>query len=125
MFIKYVFCQISFTLISYRYACPRVFSLGMRTVLIFVLAFGSWIVDRCFCVQLFRAGIPYFHCLWHVGILLSSYQTCVLFCYFSAMAQVPERAPVLRLWPSETYGIWGVPYVDFKLSQHNGFAKAI
>ena len=50
--------------------------------------------------------------MWHLFVAITSYQACVLLCYYNALSEWgPDHQPAIRLWPSEDWVRLGVPYV--------------
>ena len=95
------------------------FRLGLRTVAIFFGAVLCWCVDRVLCSSVLSLGIPSLHSIWHVGTAFTAYHAVVLFAYFSASAESPQTLPVLRRWPDESFGHFGVVYVSLKYAQQS------
>lgn len=49
---------------------PRVYDLGIRTVIILTIAIVTWINDRLFCNFYTSIRITYLHAVWHILIFL-------------------------------------------------------
>jgi len=49
---------------------PRVYDLGVRTMVVFVTAVVVWINDRMFCGFYTSISVTYLHAVWHVLIFL-------------------------------------------------------
>ncbi|CAH1796063.1 unnamed protein product [Owenia fusiformis] len=92
----------------------RVYNLGFRCCVLFILAVTCWINDRLFCEVWASVNFPYLHCGWHLLIFIASYTACVFFAYFDALTEVPEQMPVLKYWPNDKWDIWGIPYISLK-----------
>lgn len=99
-----------------RASDPAVKRLGMVTLSGLALAATSWVGDHILCTVLRAIDLAVLHGLWHILIFFSSYNTQVLFCYFHAIQEVPEKKPTLRYWPNRW---WGLPYVYCQSSRHD------
>lgn len=88
----------------------RVVRLGLRCTIIWLVALACWINDRLFCDMWSAVNFPYLHGAWHLLIAIVAYTACVLFAYFDAWNEVPEKVPVLMYWPTDKFEL-GVPYV--------------
>lgn len=84
-------------------------SLGLASLGTFIFAASLWVFDRFMCSFLRGFNITILHGLWHILIFASAYTMQVLFCYFHAKQDVPQSKPVLKFWPS---GSWGLPYIQ-------------
>lgn len=49
---------------------PRVYDLGIRTIIILAVAILTWINDRMFCNFYTSLRVTYLHAIWHVLIFL-------------------------------------------------------
>lgn len=49
---------------------PRVYDLGIRTVVLLSIAIVTWINDRMFCNFYTSIRVTYLHAIWHVLIFL-------------------------------------------------------
>lgn len=94
-----------------RVKCQRVYRLGVRCALVWVLAVVCWVNDRLWCDAWSSINFPYLHGFWHIFIFIASYTACVLFAYFSVKEEMPQRKPVLRYWPKNDFE-FGIPYVS-------------
>lgn len=95
-----------------KYQDSRVFSLGIRTLVLLVLAIVSWVNDRLFCDFLTSIRVTYLHAVWHILIFLSSYSLCVLFAYFFVETEKPNKVSYkLKYWPRNDYQFIGIPYI--------------
>jgi len=92
---------------------PRVKRLGLRCGLCWMFALSCWISDRIFCDLWSAVNFPYLHGAWHILIAITSYTICVLFAYFDANNEHPDKMPILKFWPSDNFEL-GVPYVALK-----------
>ncbi|XP_064652279.1 alkaline ceramidase 2-like [Lineus longissimus] len=97
-----------------RCKCPRVYYLGCRCCLTWVVAVICWLSDKFFCRMWSSIAFPYLHCFWHIFIAISGCTSIVTLIYFNAVAEVPEQMPVLKYWPSNKWDNFGIPYIAFK-----------
>lgn len=49
---------------------PRVYELGIRTIVVLVCAIVIWVNDRVFCNFYTSINVTYLHAVWHVLIFL-------------------------------------------------------
>lgn len=49
---------------------PKVYELGLRTVVILIMAIITWINDRLFCNFYVSIQVTYLHAVWHILIFL-------------------------------------------------------
>lgn len=88
--------------------------LTRRTIIILFASMISWVCDRAFCGYFRHFNVPYFHAIFHIFILISSYSTVVIFAYFVALYQYPTTKPQLKYWPNtrtNNFDFLKVPYV--------------
>lgn len=88
----------------------KVVKLAYIGILWWSFAVVLWLSDRLLCDIWKTLSFPYFHCGWHIFILLGSNIGCVLGCYFYVFAEHQNIKPELNFWPSGL-GSWGLPYV--------------
>ncbi len=98
--------------LSYIFRCKstKVVKLAYIGILWWFLAVTLWLSDRLLCDIWKSLSFPYFHCGWHVFILLGSNIGCVLGCYFYARSEHKELNSKLSFWPARL-GTWGFPYI--------------
>lgn len=89
---------------------PEVVKLAYIGILWWFCAVTLWLSDRLLCDIWKSLAFPYFHCGWHIFILLGSNIGCVLGCYFYAFSEHQNVKSELNFWPS-LLGSWGLPYV--------------
>ncbi|XP_026735476.1 alkaline ceramidase-like [Trichoplusia ni] len=104
--------------------CARVYRLGIRCVIVSLLAILCWTIDRMFCDAWQSIDFPYMHGVWHVLAFIASYTALVLFAYFNVNEERPEQKPQLKYWPVNDFEL-GVPYVSIKHPCKNGDDLAI
>lgn len=92
---------------------PRVYRLGIRTIIVLALAITCWINDRLFCDYWSSLKFPYLHGFWHILIFIAAYTICVLFAYFYVKDEKPEWGPKLKYWPRNNFELC-IPYVSIK-----------
>jgi len=97
-----------------RYKDPRVYELGIRTMVVLVCAIVIWINDRLFCSFYTSRNVNYLHAIWHILIFLSSYALCVLFAYFFVESEKPNTHFTLSYWPRNDCNFTGIPYIEIK-----------
>lgn len=95
-----------------RSSNARVLRLGLRCLIIWILAIVCWINDRMFCEMWSTVNFRYFHAIWHILIFNAAYPACVLFAFFHAQHEVPRKRPTLMYWPCDNFE-YGIPYVYF------------
>ena len=93
-----------------RCKSTKVVKLAYIGILWWFLAVALWLSDRLLCDIWEYLSVPYFHCGWHVFILLGSNIGCVLGCYFYARSEHKELKSELSFWPAKL-GTWGLPYI--------------
>jgi len=98
----------------------RVYRLGLRCGVVWVLAITCWLNDRLFCDTWLNLNFPYLHALWHLFIFITSYTAAVLFAYFSVQEEKPLQSPVLRYWPRDDFEL-GIPYVTIRSYMKVGY----
>ncbi|RWS04167.1 alkaline ceramidase 2-like protein [Dinothrombium tinctorium] len=91
----------------------RVKRLGIRCAILWPFALTCWLSDRIFCDLWASLDFPYLHGAWHILVAITAYTICVLFAYFDANNEHPEKIPILKYWPSDNFEL-GVPYVSLK-----------
>lgn len=98
-----------------RVKCPRVRRLGIRCTAVWLVAVFCWINDRMFCDTWSAINFPYLHGFWHIFIFIAAYTVCVLFAYFAVESEKPQKIPVLKYWPKNSFE-FGIPYISIKHS---------
>ena len=93
-----------------RCKSAKVVKLAYIGILWWFLAVVLWLSDRLLCDIWKYLSVPYFHCGWHIFILLGSNIGCVLGCYFYAHSEHRELKSELSFWPAQL-GTWGLPYI--------------
>ncbi|XP_046857213.1 alkaline ceramidase 2-like isoform X1 [Xenia sp. Carnegie-2017] len=91
----------------------KVVKLAHIGILWWFIAVMLWLSDRLFCDIWKTIAFPYFHCAWHVFILLGSNIACVLGCYFHVHTEHKEFNSDLNFWPP-VFGNWGLPYITIR-----------
>ena len=102
-------CKYLIVLI-FRCKSTKVVKLAYIGILWWFVAVTLWLSDRLLCDIWKYLSVPYFHCGWHVFILLGSNIGCVLGCYFYARSEHKELNSELSFWPARL-GTWGLPYI--------------
>lgn len=95
---------------GFRCRSTKVVNLAYFGILWWLVAVILWLSDRLLCDVWKSVSFPYFHCGWHVFILLGSNIGCVLGCYFYAHTEHKELNSKLNFWPAR-FGTWGLPYI--------------
>ncbi|XP_028050163.1 alkaline ceramidase isoform X2 [Monomorium pharaonis] len=98
----------------------RVYRLGLRCGVMWILAVTCWLNDRLFCDTWLNLNFPYLHALWHLFIFIASYTAAVLFAYFAVQDEKPQQLPVLRYWPRDDFEL-GIPYVTIRSYTSAGY----
>ncbi|XP_077988885.1 alkaline ceramidase 2-like [Glandiceps talaboti] len=97
-----------------RSVCPRVHKLGLLCAIYTMMAVTVWVSDKINCELWTFLRFPYLHSLWHILIFEGAYLGCVLIAYLDAHSEVPEQAPTLKYWPTDSWELVGIPYVSLK-----------
>lgn len=98
----------------HRVKCVRVHRLGIRSIVVWLIAALCWINDRMFCDTWSSINFPYLHGFWHIFIFIAAYTCLVLFAYFSVENEQPQKIPMLKYWPKNNFE-FGIPYIVFKM----------
>ncbi|XP_063226973.1 alkaline ceramidase-like [Bacillus rossius redtenbacheri] len=103
-------CVVLLLVVELRRLRGRVYRLGVRSVVAWLLAVACWIADYALCDTLRAINLTFLHAVFHLLSFMAAYTIVVVFSHQYVAAERCDLRPSLSYWPRDNCEL-GVPYV--------------